>query len=120
MNPARVIAAACAALFCAFAQAPASAADSGTLERALDRAFERYADLEEGEVADYIPALAEVDQIAADDALYGSFLSGEQGLDVWHPATVRELAGERIDIVIAERPRPASRDRDARSRRRRS
>lgn len=61
MNPARVIAAACAALFCAFAQAPASAADSGTLERALDRAFERYADLEEGEVADYIPALAAAD-----------------------------------------------------------
>ena len=58
---ARVIAAACAAQFCAFAQAPASAADSGTLERALDRAFERYADLEEGEVADYIPALAAAD-----------------------------------------------------------
>ncbi len=59
LRPSAVIAATCAALLCALA--PASAADTSALERALDDAFTRYAALEEGEVAAYIPALAAAD-----------------------------------------------------------
>ncbi len=55
------IAASCAVLIGLLAPKPASAAENNALERSLDAAFERYAGLVEGEVADYIPALAEAD-----------------------------------------------------------